>query len=156
MERQLLVQSVRYGYWYNSFQESLHRRAALLIKFVHVAAACSAIIAAALGKYPALMGLSIAAAAACGGISRRLDPVAKTLHFKQMKCRFLELREQESQLGDEALSAAINHLQQEGETGLTWLVNPATNMARREMGYRDPKDFARVTLLQSLATKLVR
>lgn len=158
MDRRLLIQSVRHGYWYNCLQEALYRRTALLIKCVHLVAACGAVVAAALGKYPALMGISIAAAAACGGISRRIDPSAKVRHFKHLKCKFLELREQENQLSDEDLNMALLRLQSDGEKekGLTWLANPATNMARREMGYRDPKDFARVTLLQSLAAKLVR
>lgn len=141
MERHRLIHSVRYGYWHNCLQAAFYRRTALLLKCVHLVAACSAVIAAALGKYPAVMGISIAAAAACGGISRRIDPVAKKLHFEQMKCKFLELREEESQLSDEELDTAVICLQREaeGETGLTWLANPATNMARMEMGCRDPK-----------------
>lgn len=153
MERHLLIHSVRYGYWYNCLQEVLHRRTAFWTNFVQLVAGCSA-VAAVVGRYPTAMGIASAVAAACALVSLLLNPTTKELHFKQMKCKFLELREQENRLSDEDLNTAIIRLQREGETGLTWLANPATNMARMEMGYRDPKDFARVTFLETLAAKL--
>lgn len=153
MDRYILIHGVRYGYWYNCMQEVLHRRIAFLTNFVQLVAGCSA-VAAVVGQYPAAMAVGSAVAAACALLSLLLNPTSKEWHFKQMKCKFLELREIERKLSDDDLNAAIIRLQCEGETGLTLLANPAANMARTEMGYQDQQDFAPVTRLQAFAAKL--
>lgn len=153
MERFLLIHSVRYGYWYNCLQEVLHRRIAFWTNFIQLVAGCSAIAGLA-GEDKKIIAWATGAAAACALLSLLLNPASKEGHFKQMKCKFLDLREVENTLSDEELNKAIIRLQREGETGLTLLANPATNMARNEMGYRDKKDFARVGWLEWLASKL--
>lgn len=150
MERYLLIHSVRYGYWYNSLQEVLHRRIAFWTNFIQLVAGCSAIAGLA-GQNQAVLAWASGGAAACALLSLLLNPSSKEAHFKQMKCKFLELREQEDSLTDEALKKSIIRLQREGETGLTWLANPATNMARTEMGYSDPTAFVRLGPLEWLA-----
>lgn len=153
MERYRLIHSVRYGYWYNCLQEVFHRRVAFWTNFIQLVAGCSAIVGVA-GANGKVMAWASGAAAACALLSLLLNPASKEWHFKQMKCKFLELRESENRLSDDELNSAIVRLQREGETGLTLLANPATNMARTEMGYTDPAHFARVGWLEWFASKL--
>ena len=153
MERYLLTHSILYGYWYNCLQELFHRRIAFWTNFIQLVAGCSAVVAVA-GEYPKAIAIATATAAACALLSLLLNPTAKEWHFKQMKCKFLDLKEIEDTLDDSALNKAIIRMQREGETGLSLLANPATNMARAEMGYRDPKDFAKIGPLEWLAAKL--
>lgn len=152
MERHVLIHSVRYGYWYNCLQEVFHRRITFWTNLIQLVAGCSAVAAVA-GKYPTAMAIAGAISAACALISLLLNPSSKEWHFKQMKCKFLELRESENSLSDDELNKTIVRFQREGETGLTLLANPALNMARREMGYSDPKDFADVTWMEMAAAK---
>lgn len=152
MERYKLIHRVRYGYWYNCMQEVLHRRIAFCTNLVQLVAGCAAVAAVA-GQNSTIMALGGIAAAICAAISLLLSPVVKELHFRGMKCKFLELREREHKLTDEALNSAILRLQREGETGLQLLASPASNQARGEMGYCDPGDFLPISWAESLACK---
>lgn len=153
MERHLLIHRVRYGYWYNCLQEVLHRRIAFWTNFIQLIAGCSAIAGLA-GDDKQLIAWASGAAAACALLSLLLNPASKEWQFRQMKCKFLELREEETSLSNEDLNRAIIRLQREGETGLTFLANPATNRARTEMGYKDQEDFVKLGPLEWVASKL--